>query len=126
MLYNVALVSAIYQHESDIGIHMSLPSGTSLSSHLTPLGSQSTTLCFLHYYNNFPLPIYFTHSNVYVSMLLSQFVSPSPSPAVSINLFSEFVFLSCKEVHQYQFSRFQVYVLIYGICFSLSDLLHSV
>ena len=36
------------------------------------------------------------------------------------------VFLPCKPVHLYHFSRFHIYVLIYDICFSLSDLLHSV
>ena len=36
------------------------------------------------------------------------------------------LFLPCKLVHLYRFSRFHIYVLIYGICFSLSDLLHSV
>ena len=30
MLYNILLVSAIHQHESAIGIHMSLPSGSCL------------------------------------------------------------------------------------------------
>ena len=36
------------------------------------------------------------------------------------------LFLSYKQVHQYHFSKFHIYVLIYDICFSLSDLLHSV
>ena len=31
-------------------------------------------------YNNFPLAIYFTYGDVYVSMLLSQFVPPFPLP----------------------------------------------
>ena len=46
-------------------------------------------------------------------------------PLVSIHLFSTSVslFLPCKPVHLYHFSRFQKYALI---CFSLSDLLHSV
>ena len=49
-------------------------------------------------------------------------------PLVSIRLFSTSVsqFLPCKPVHLYNFSRFHIYELIYGICFSLSDLLHSV
>ena len=34
-------------------------------------------------YRNFPLAVYFIYGNVYVSMVLSQFVPPSPSPAVS-------------------------------------------
>ena len=68
MLYNIVLVSAIHQHESATGIHMSPPSRTSLlpltSSHLSRL-SQSTGLSSLHHTAN-----YFTYSNVYVSMLL--------------------------------------------------------
>ena len=49
-------------------------------------------------------------------------------PLVSICLFSTSVsqFLFCKPVHLYHFSRFHICVLIYYICFSLSDLLHSV
>ena len=53
---------------------------------------------------------------------------PCFPPLVSIRLFSAFVslFLSCKLVHLYHFSRFHIYALIYNVCFSLSDLLHSV
>ena len=49
-------------------------------------------------------------------------------PLVSIRLFSASVsqFLCCKPVHLYHFSRFHMYALIHDICFSLSDLLHSV
>ena len=49
-------------------------------------------------------------------------------PLVSIHVFSTSVslFLPCKKVHLYHFSRFHMYALIYHICFSLSDLLHSV
>ena len=36
------------------------------------------------------------------------------------------LFLLCRWVHQCHFSRFHLYVLIYDICFSLFDLLHSV
>ena len=51
----------------------------------------------------------------------------SPSPSVSISVFSMSVspLLPCKQVHQYHFSRFRIFILIH-ICFSLSDLLHSV
>ena len=34
-------------------------------------------------HSNFPLAIYFTYGDVYVSMLFSQVVPPSPSPTVS-------------------------------------------
>ena len=44
-------------------------------------------------YSNFPLPISFTYGDIYVSMLFSQFIPPSPSPAVSISLFSKSVSL---------------------------------
>ena len=69
-----------------------------------------------------------TELNVYVSVLLFQFVPPSPSPAMSTSLFSmsASLLLPYTSVHQYQFSRFHIYVLIYDICFFLSDLLHSV
>ena len=61
-------------------------------------------------------------------VLFSQFVPLSSSPSVSTDRFSvsESLFLSCKEVHQYHFSRLHTYVLIYDICCSLSDLLQSV
>ena len=85
-------------------------------------------------YNRFSLVIYFIHISVYMSIPISQFIPPPPHPSrripplVSIHLFSTSVslFLPCKLVHLYQFSRFHIYALIYDICFSLSDLLHSV
>ena len=39
-------------------------------------------------YSKFPLAVYFTYGNTYVSRLLSQFIPLSPSPAVSTSLFS--------------------------------------
>ena len=76
----------------------------------------------------------FIHITVYMSILTSQFITPPAPPhchfphLVSICLFSTSVslFLPCKLVHLYHFSRFHIYELIYDICFSLSDLLHSV
>ena len=48
-------------------------------------------------FSNFPLAICFTYGNVYGSMLLSQYVSPSPSPTVSTSPFSisTSLFLRC-------------------------------
>ena len=37
-------------------------------------------------YSTFPLAIYFTYGNVYVSMLLSYVIGPSPSPTVPKSL----------------------------------------
>ena len=92
-------------------------------------------LNFIFLYSRSILVIYFIHISVYMSIPISQFI-PSPRPAthphfpplVFIHLFSTSVslFLPCKPVHLYHFSRFHIYVLIYNICFSLSGLLHSV
>ena len=49
--------------------------------------SQSTWSELPASYTKFPLAIYFTYGYVYVSMLRSQFVPPSHSPAVSTVLF---------------------------------------
>ena len=78
----------------------------------------------------FPLAIYFTFGSIYMSMPLSHFVLayPSPSPWLPFSM-SVPLFLSCPQVLQNHFSfffRFHIYVLAYGICFSLSALLHSV
>ena len=87
----------------------------------------------LFLYSTFLLVICFIHIHVYMSIPISQFIPPlSPPPChfpplVSIRLFSTSVslFLPCKLVHLYHFSRFHIYALIYDICFSLSDF-HSV
>ena len=49
-------------------------------------------------YGSFSLAICFTRGSVYVSMLLSQFISPSPSPTASTSLFSmsASLFMPCK------------------------------
>ena len=65
-------------------------------------------------YSTFPRAIYFARGNVYVSMLLFQFVPPSPSWTVSASLFSTSVspLLPCRWVHLHHLSRFHVYALI--------------
>jgi len=90
LLYNVVLVSAV-QHESALIYVYPLHLGPPSPLHHSRL-SQSARLSSL-LYSNFPLAIYFTYGNVCFSMLLSQFLPPSPSPAVSL-------FLPCKKVHQ--------------------------
>ena len=95
--------------------------------HPTHLGHHRARAELPVLYSRFPLAIYFTHGSVYMSFLISQFVPPSPSPAVVTCRFSMSVsvFLPCKYVHLYHFSRFHIHALIYDF-FSLSDLLHSV
>ena len=95
--------------------------------------SQSTELISLCYAAaSHQLSIYFTFGSVYMSMPLSHFVpaylSPSPCPQVhSLCL----CLYSCPAPRFFRtiknfFFRFHIYVLAYSICFSLSDLLHSV
>ena len=91
------LVYAIHQHESAIGIYISPPSWTSLPpttpSHPSKL-SQSTRFGLPVSYSKFPLANYFTYGKVYVPMLLSQFVSPSPSSPLSTCLFTVCICIS--------------------------------
>ena len=81
----------------------------------------------------FLLAIYYTFGSVYMSIYtlpLSHFVpaSPSPSPCpqvhslVGLHLYSHLA----PRFFMTFFFLFHIYVLAYGICFSLSDLLHSV
>ena len=61
------------------------PSWTSLPSPSPPHPSRvswSTSFGFPASYSKFPLAISFTSGNIYVSMLLSQIIPPSPSPTV--------------------------------------------
>ena len=80
----------------------------------------------------FPLAIGFIFGSVYMSMPLSHFVPayPSPSPCpqvhspVGLCLYSPLAPRFFMII--FFFLRFHIYVLAYGICFSLSDLFHSV
>ena len=87
LLYNVMLVSAIYQYQSAICIHVSAPSWTSFPPPI-PLGCHRaqglSSLC--HTTNSYWLSI--LHMVMYASVLFSQFIPPSPSLTASISLFS--------------------------------------
>ena len=123
------LVSATCRHDSAIGIHISPPSRTSLPPPTPPHPSrlsQSTRFKLPGSYNKFPLALYFTYGNVYVSVLLFKFVPSSPSHTVFTSQFS-------MHLHRCSANKFisaillnSKYMLMYGIYFSLSDLLHSV
>ena len=58
-----------------------------LSPHPIPLVVIEYQLWFPVPYIKLPLAIYFAYGNMYVSMLLSQIIPPSPSPTVSKSLF---------------------------------------
>ena len=117
----------------------SLPQCLSLTMRLTLANGTSAYMTytdnfFFFIYSRFLLVIHFIHISVYMSIPISQFKPPPPlppcsfPPLVSIRLFSTSVslFLPCKPVHLYHFSTFHIHALVYDICFSLSDLLHSV
>ena len=78
----------------------------------------------------FPLAIYFTFGGIYKSMPLSHFIPAFPSPFPCPQVHSlRLRFYSCPAPRffiTFFFFRFHIYVLAHGICFSLSDLLHSV
>ena len=131
MLYNVLLVSAVPQSESAICIHISPPlldlPSTHYPSHSSP--SSQSRVEFPVLYSRFPLAIYFKQGSVFMSNLISQFIPPSsltPHLATYPLCMSVSLFLPCKQTHLYHLSRLHTYVLTYYICFSLSDLLHSV
>ena len=79
----------------------------------------------------FPLAIYFTFGSVYMSMPLSHFIPayPSPSPCPQVHSLCLCLY-SCPAPRFFRTIffplRFHIYVLACGICYLLSDLLHSV
>ena len=70
--------------------------------------------------SSFPLALCFTHDSVCMSVLLSEFIPPSPSAHcvhMSVLYICVSLFLPCKSVHQYHFSRFHIYTCVCA-CFS--------
>ena len=79
----------------------------------------------------FPLAICFIFGSVYMSMPLSHFVPASPSPSLCPQVHSLHLCVYSSPAPRlfrtiFFLFRFYIYVSAYGICFSLSDLLHSV
>ena len=91
-------------------------------------------ILFILLNSRFLLFISFIHMTVYMSVPISQFITPpSPTPSEASPAWCPYVgslhlsqLLRCKPVHLYHFSTFHIHALTYDICFSLSDLLHSV
>ena len=123
MVYNIGLISVIYQHELVVLFHMSPPSWISLPppthSHPSMLLQSSSLSSLSHRVNSHWL---FAYVSVYASMLLSPFLSLSPSspPPSPLSLFSKSAspLLLCEQIHQYHPSRSHIYVLICNIYFS--------
>ena len=133
MLHNTLLVSVVHQSESAICIHMSpypLPLEPPFHPpYPTPLGHRKAlsyvpVLCCC-----FPLANYFTFGSVYMSMLLSLRPSFPLPPRVLRSILYVYIFIPALQLGSlvpFFFFRSHMYALEYGICFSLSDLLHSV
>ena len=96
ILYSFLLYSGVnqlyYTHATPPAWTCLLPSPPSHSSRSLQSTELSSVLCSM-----FPLVIYFTHG-VYMSILISQFILPSPCPTVSTYPFSTYasLFLPCK------------------------------
>ena len=92
LMFNIYYVvyTILNTHESAIGTHVSPTSRIPLPSpcpqHPSRL-SQSTGFGYPASYVKLPLAICFMYGYVYVSMLLSQVIPPSPSPSAFKNLF---------------------------------------
>ena len=97
------------------------------SPHPTPPGHHRTASWAPGAVERFPTSCLLCACSVCMPTLHSQSSRPSPCPAVSTCLLSTSasLFLPSKWVHRYHFPRFCIYVFKYGVCFSLSDLLHS-
>ena len=123
--FNVVLISAV-QCESAVSIHISPSSCLSLPPQCPsmPLGHHRALRWAPCAVQQLPIAHLFHTWCVYMSMLLSQFVTPSLSPLCPHVHFPRLRLYSCraKGNHLYHLSRFHIHTLIYGICFSLSDL----
>ena len=134
MLHNTILVSVAQQSESAICIYMSpYPLSLEPPSHPpypTPLGhckAQNRSPCAMLL---LPTSQLFYIGSVYMSMLLSLCPSFALPPHVIKSIFYVYLFIPALQLGSsvpfVLFFRFHIYVLAYGVCFSLSDLLHSV
>ena len=78
-------------------------------------------------YRRFPLAMYFTHGSVHMSVLISLFIPPTSPCDVHMSLLYACISIPALQIgSSVPFSRFRICALIYFICFSLFDLLHSV
>ena len=86
--------------------------------HVTPVCHRAPALGALGHTSHLHWLSSFTHGNVYVSVLFSQIIPPSPSPTESKRLFFTSVspLLPCMWDCQYHLSRFHIYLLAYGVC----------
>ena len=93
----------------------------------TPLGYYRAPIWVPWVMQQIPIGYRFTYVSINASILLSPFISPTPSspPPLCISLFSMSAspLLLCEQVYQYHPSRFHIYASIHGISFSRSNFL---
>ena len=124
------LAPAMYQRESAVGTQVSSPSLTSIPPptpcHPSRLLQSPDLSSLSHTANSHWLSISYTRQCIWFHVPLhSSHPLLPPSSPMSRSLFSVSAspLLSCKQIHQYYLSRFHIFLLIYDIHFSLSDLL---
>ena len=124
LLYNVVLVPAVQPGESAICIHIS-PLWISFALR-SPQSIAQSSLCYTvgsHQLSILYIVVYICQSQTPNSFCPSLF--PPWYPYIcSLHLCLYFCFVN--KIIYTKFFGFHIYVLKYGICFSLSDLLHSV
>ena len=78
-------------------------------------------------YTQLPSSFLLTHGSVFMSVLFSQLVPLSPSSALSTSPSSMSVslFLPCKWVHQYHFSRFHIYICVNKLLLHMTASMYS-
>ena len=125
MLYTDVLFSGVLQSESAIYTHLSFFFfGGGVPSHL---GTRDRWIKLSVLCRRFSWVVYFIHSSVHVLAPIHPTpLSPYPKGSVHLVSTSVSLFLLCRQVQLYHFSRFHIYALIYDICFPLSDLLNLV
>ena len=74
-------------------------------------------------HSKFPLAVYLMNGGVYVSMLLS--ICPALLYCAYKSVLYVCVSIAALQIDSSVTSRFHMHALIYNICLSLSDLLHS-
>jgi len=131
LLYRIVLVSGKHQHEPAIGIHVFPLSSASLlpssPSHLSRLLQSPSLSSLSHTANSQWLSV--LHMVIYISMLLSLYIHRLLLlPRVHKSVLYVYVSIAALQIISSVPSFCIPYIctIVCDICFSLSDLLHSV
>ena len=121
------MVFAIHQHESATGMYVH-PSNLNPCPTSSPHIPQSTSFGCPASCIKLALVMYFTYGNIHVSMLFSQITPPSPSPTESKSLFFTSVSPLLPDTWDCwsHLSKSHIYVLVYSICLSLTEVSQKV